>query len=128
MPTFVTRRTLLASAAIAPMVGSASAADFHWKRFNGSQLRFMVSVHPWTEWAQKQLPALEAETGIKVNLEILYEDLCLPFKPSGHIRDGVRRGVGLLRVTQSPARDDQEGRPFRAKDGYGCDCNSRHRL
>jgi multiple sugar transport system substrate-binding protein len=52
----------------------ASAADFNWKRFNGSQLRFMVSVHPWTEWAQKQLPALEAETGIKVNLEILYED------------------------------------------------------
>jgi hypothetical protein len=36
--------------------------------------------------------------------------------------------VGLLRVTQSPARDDQEGRPFRAQDGYGCDCNSRHRL
>jgi multiple sugar transport system substrate-binding protein len=68
------RRTLLASAAVAPMVGSASAADFDWKRFNGSQLRFMVSVHPWTEWAQKQLPALEAETGIKVNLEILYED------------------------------------------------------
>jgi len=74
MATFLTRRTLLASAAIAPMVGSASAADFDWKRFNGSQLRFMVSVHPWTEWAQKQLPALEAETGIKVNLEILYED------------------------------------------------------
>src|SRR5260370_42027308 len=74
MATFVTRRALLASAAVAPMVGAASAADFDWKRFNGSQLRFMVSVHPWTEWAQKQLPALEAETGIKVNLEILYED------------------------------------------------------
>jgi hypothetical protein len=25
--------------------------------------------------------------------------------------------VGLLRVTQSPARDDQEGRLSRAKDG-----------
>jgi multiple sugar transport system substrate-binding protein len=74
MATFLTRRTLLSSAAIGPMVGMASAADFNWKRFNGSQLRFMVSVHPWTEWAQKQLPALEAETGIKVNLEILYED------------------------------------------------------
>jgi multiple sugar transport system substrate-binding protein len=74
MATSLTRRRLLASAAIAPMVGTASAADFDWKRFNGSQLRFMVSVHPWTEWAQKQLPALEAETGIKVNLEILYED------------------------------------------------------
>ena len=74
MATLLTRRTLLGSAAVAPMVSAASAADFDWKRFNGSQLRLMVSVHPWTEWAQKQLPALEAETGIKVNLEILYED------------------------------------------------------
>jgi multiple sugar transport system substrate-binding protein len=70
----LTRRAVLAAATVASVVGPASAAGFDWKRFNGSQLRFMVSVHPWTEWAQKQLPALEAETGIKVNLEILYED------------------------------------------------------
>jgi multiple sugar transport system substrate-binding protein len=70
----LTRRTLLGTAVAAPLIRHASAADFDWKRFNGSQLRFMVSVHPWTEWAQKQLPALEAATGIKVNLEILYED------------------------------------------------------
>jgi multiple sugar transport system substrate-binding protein len=53
---------------------AASAAGFDWRRFSGSQLRFMVSTHPWTEWAQKQLPALEEATGIKVNWEILYED------------------------------------------------------
>jgi len=74
MDKFLTRRILLASAAAAPFASPASAAGFDWKRFSGSQLRFMVSVHPWTEWAQKQLPALEADTGIKVNLEILYED------------------------------------------------------
>ena len=74
MTTRLSRRTLLTAAALAPMAAPASAAGFDWKRFNGSQVRFMVSVHPWTEWAQKQLPALEAETGIKVNLEILYED------------------------------------------------------
>jgi multiple sugar transport system substrate-binding protein len=74
MSTRLTRRAMLAAVAAAPIAGAASAAGFDWKRFNGSQLRFMVSVHPWTEWAQKQLPALEAETGIKVNLEILYED------------------------------------------------------
>ena len=68
------RRAVLAAAAVAPIVATASAAGFDWKRFSGSQVRFMVSVHPWTEWAQKQLPALEAETGIKMNLEILYED------------------------------------------------------
>ncbi len=52
----------------------ASAAGFDWKRFSGTSLHFMVSVHPWTAWAQKQLPALEAATGIKVTWEILYED------------------------------------------------------
>ncbi len=35
--------------------------------------------------------------------------LCLAFKPSGHIRDGVRRAVELLRVTQSPARTTKRG-------------------
>jgi multiple sugar transport system substrate-binding protein len=74
MATRLRRRLVLAAAAFAPAIGTTRAAGFDWKRFNGSQLRFMVSVHPWTEWAQKQLPALESETGIKVNLEILYED------------------------------------------------------
>jgi len=74
MATLLRRRALLAAAALAPAIGTTRAAGFDWKRFNGNQLRFMVSVHPWTEWAQKQLPALESETGIKVNLEILYED------------------------------------------------------
>lgn len=74
MVSIIGRRALLAAAAAAPLAGTAAAAGFDWKRFNGTQLRFMVSVHPWTEWAQKQLPTLEAETGLKVNLEILYED------------------------------------------------------
>jgi len=50
------------------------AAGFDWKRYAGKELRFMVSVHPWTQWAQTQLPALEHDTGIKVKWEILYED------------------------------------------------------
>lgn len=74
MSTRVKRRVVLAAAVAAPAIGRARAAGFDWKRFAGTPLRFMVSVHPWTEWAQKQLPALEADTGLKVNLEILYED------------------------------------------------------
>lgn len=70
----LTRRSVMAAVAIVPIASRSSAAGFDWKRFSGTQLRFMVSIHPWTEWAQKQLPALEAETGIKMNLEILYED------------------------------------------------------
>jgi multiple sugar transport system substrate-binding protein len=74
MARLLRRRSVLGAAVLAPAVGTARAADFDWKRFNGTQLRFMVSVHPWTEWAQKQLSTLESETGIKINLEILYED------------------------------------------------------
>ena len=76
MSATLTRRQaigVIASTA-ATMPSLACAAGFDWKRFNGTQLRFMVSTHPWTEWAQKQLPALEEVTGIKVNWEILYED------------------------------------------------------
>jgi multiple sugar transport system substrate-binding protein len=70
----IKRRAILAGMAAAPAISRARAAGFDWKRFNGTPLRFMVSVHPWTEWAQKQLPALEADTGIKLSIEILYED------------------------------------------------------
>ena len=87
--------------------GNASAAGFDWKRFNGSQLRFMVSVHPWTEWAQKQLPALEAETGIKVNLEILYEDQLrqkLPLTLRSRPRRGGRRSSRCRHGMARPSR------------------------
>ena len=95
MNTRLTRRAMLAAAAVAPLAGTASAAGFDWKRFNGSQLRFMVSVHPWTEWAQKQLPALEAETGIKVNLG---NPLRRPAPPeaAAHLALGSRRGGRVL--------------------------------
>ena len=63
---------LIGATAIAPV--SQAAAGFDWKRYSGKQLRFMVSVHPWTQWAQSQLPLMERDTGIKVAWEILYED------------------------------------------------------
>ena len=63
---------LIGATAIAP--ATRAATGFDWKRYSGKQLRFMVSVHPWTQWAQGQLAALQRDTGIKVNWEILYED------------------------------------------------------
>ncbi|HUA53719.1 MAG TPA: sugar ABC transporter substrate-binding protein [Candidatus Sulfotelmatobacter sp.] len=65
---------LVAAGGVASLTRSARAAGFDWKRFSGTQLHFMVSIHPWTDWAQKQLAGLEAATGIKVTWEILYED------------------------------------------------------
>jgi multiple sugar transport system substrate-binding protein len=73
--TYTRRQTFaVITGATATLTQLARAADFDWKRFSGAQLRFMVSTHPWTEWAHKQLPSLEETTGIKVNWEILYED------------------------------------------------------
>ena len=66
---------LMAAGGASAMLGrKAAAADFDWQHFKGAELHFMVSVHPWTEWAQKQLSGLAEATGIKVNWEILYED------------------------------------------------------
>jgi len=65
---------LIAAGGAAALASPSRAAGFDWKRFSGTELRFMVSTHPWTEWAQKQLAGLEAATGIKVGWEILYED------------------------------------------------------
>ncbi len=73
-----TRRDVLglaaATGALIAFDGRASAAGFDWKRFSGTELHFMLSVHPWTAWAEKQLPELAKATGIKVNWEIIYED------------------------------------------------------
>ena len=74
MPTQIGRRATLGLAGAAAVLRHARGADFNWKQQSGTSLHFMVSVHPWTQWAQQQLPALEADTGIKINWEILYED------------------------------------------------------
>lgn len=70
----IRRREAIALTGAAMLPVAARAAGFDWKRYAGKELRFMVSVHPWTQWAQSQLPALERDTGIKVKWEILYED------------------------------------------------------
>jgi multiple sugar transport system substrate-binding protein len=72
--TYSRRDALAVIASATTFAPAVRAADFDWKRYNGIQVRFMVSTHPWTEWAQKQLASLEAATGIKVGWEILYED------------------------------------------------------
>lgn len=78
MPDSYTRREaarFLAATGAALAIGrQSSAGDFNWKRYSGADLHFMVSVHPWTAWAQKQLDGLTATTGMKVNWEIIYED------------------------------------------------------
>ncbi|MFU8888191.1 MAG: ABC transporter substrate-binding protein [Trueperaceae bacterium] len=53
---------------------AATAQEFDWRRFEGSEIRFMMNRHPFTNWLEPLVPEFEALTGIDVNLEILPED------------------------------------------------------
>lgn len=53
---------------------AATAQEFDWRRFEGSEIRFMMNRHPFTNWLEPFVPEFEAATGIKVTLEILPED------------------------------------------------------
>jgi multiple sugar transport system substrate-binding protein len=53
---------------------AASAQEFDWRRYEGTEIRFMMNRHPFTNWLEPLVPEFEALTGIDVNLEILPED------------------------------------------------------
>lgn len=53
---------------------AASAQEFDWRRFEGSEIRFMMNRHPFTNWLEPLVGEFEAATGIKVTLEVLPED------------------------------------------------------
>lgn len=51
-----------------------SAQDFDWRRFEGTQIRFLMNRHPFTNWLEPLVPQFEELTGIRVTLEIFPED------------------------------------------------------
>src|SRR5680860_1678959 len=55
------------------MFGAAMAQDFNWKQFDGTNIRFLMNQHPFTEFIQPLLPEFEALTGIKMTFETLPE-------------------------------------------------------
>jgi len=77
----VSRRTVLrlgaaaaAGAAAGPFVWTpARAQGFNWKRFQGKELFFIFSKHPWIEVLEKNIPEFESLTGMKVKWETLPE-------------------------------------------------------
>ena len=52
----------------------AAPAAFDWRAYEGSTIRFLANQHPWTTAIEEYIPQFEADTGIKVNLEVLPED------------------------------------------------------
>jgi multiple sugar transport system substrate-binding protein len=53
---------------------SASAQEFDWRRFEGTDIRFMMNRHPFTNFLEPLIPEFEELTGIDVTLEVFPED------------------------------------------------------
>ena len=66
-------------AAVAVAVGlfgvSAPAAEFNWKRFNGKEITVFMPEHPVTDGVRTLLDQFQSETGIKVKMLTMAEDL-----------------------------------------------------
>jgi len=55
-------------------LGLAQAQEFNWRQFEGSQIRFLMNQHPFTEFIEPLVPEFEELTGIDVTLESFPED------------------------------------------------------
>jgi len=51
-----------------------SAAEFDWKKFEGTKLNILMCKHPYSEGVISAIPEFEKLTGITVNSEALSED------------------------------------------------------
>jgi multiple sugar transport system substrate-binding protein len=65
---------LLVLVALLASFAAASAQEFDWRRYEGTEIRFMMNRHPFSNWLEPLVPEFEALTGIDVNLEIFPED------------------------------------------------------
>lgn len=54
--------------------GSALAQDFDWRQFEGTEIRFLMNRHPFTNFLEPYVGEFEELTGIDVTLEIFPED------------------------------------------------------
>ena len=53
---------------------TASAQEFDWRRFEGTEIRFLMNQHPFTDFLEPLVPEFEELTGIQVTLESFPED------------------------------------------------------
>jgi multiple sugar transport system substrate-binding protein len=70
----VHRLRMLALVTLLLSFAAASAQEFDWERFEGTNIRFMMNSHPFTTWLEPLVPEFEALTGINVTLEVFPED------------------------------------------------------
>lgn len=58
----------------ATLLSSAFAQEFNWRQYEGTQIRFLMNQHPFTDFIEPLLPEFEELTGIEVTLESFPED------------------------------------------------------
>ncbi len=89
----------------------AVPAGFDWKAYEGTTIRFLANKHPWTSAIEEYIPQFEADTGIKVNLEVLPED---QFRQKVLVE--LTTGAGTVDVFMS--MPPQEGLKFHSAGWY----------
>lgn len=68
------KRSIVIASLVALLLGTVSAQEFDWRRFEGSEIRFLMNRHPFTDFIEPLVPEFEELTGIDVTLEIFPED------------------------------------------------------
>ncbi len=58
----------------AALLSVGAAQDFNWRQFEGTEIRFLMNQHPFTDFIEPLVPEFEELTGISVTLESYPED------------------------------------------------------
>lgn len=64
----------LALAITLAVVGFGQAQDFDWRQFEGTEIRFLMNRHPFTNFLEPRISEFEDLTGINVVVEVFPED------------------------------------------------------
>jgi multiple sugar transport system substrate-binding protein len=107
------KRRVLARAAVVSLVlvqiltsaaGIMAADKFNWRKYEGTTIRFMANVHPWTKSVTPLIPEFEKKTGIKVVLESFAEE---QFRQKLSIELAARKGLVDVFMLQ-PSQDARQ--------------------
>ena len=67
-------KKLVVGLAVVALLNVGWAQEFNWRQFEGTQIRFLMNQHPFTDFIQPLIPEFEELTGIEVTLESFPED------------------------------------------------------
>ncbi|ADI15294.1 ABC transporter substrate-binding protein [Truepera radiovictrix] len=70
----VKRYALVGALSLGSLASLAGAQEFDWRRFEGTNIRFLMNNHPFTDFITPLVPEFEELTGINVTLESFPED------------------------------------------------------